>query len=195
MNWEILVGLLSIGIALFFGLRGFASSIGQRLSKIQSNTEPVAEIKFTLVNVDKAITGIEGNIEKVWDIVSAQRFSQSGTIKRELTNLGTIWVNAAPGKDGTWYTVRLSKEVIIEEYYFKIQKQGTDFFDKEIEIFGQETKTAILGSNRLRIYLPSTDADTCVRFMSFLLKWLDSKYIIGLREEIKRFEEPILSED
>lgn len=71
MDWGLLLGLLAIAIAVYFGLWGFRKDVGDKLTDIR----------------DKVMTmGV--TLEKAWDLLKIHYGLSTGTVERNLTNFG-----------------------------------------------------------------------------------------------------------
>lgn len=190
----LLIGLISIALALFFGiffgLRGFGKGISNELSSLRKNTEPIGEIKDKISGLGERVIAIQGTTEKAWDILSAT-LTKGGTVERNLENLGKVKITAEPGKDKTYYLIEIEKPVLKNEYIVKIDKE-TELVKEEMKLFGQESQVIVLSPTRMRWHLTSTDPKTCTEFVTFMLKWLNSTYIESLKQ-ITEFEESILT--
>ena len=186
----LLVGLISIAIAIFFGLRGFRTGVTDKLSSIEKNTELIGDIKDSAGRIEREVVVIHGTVDKSWDLLRDMRFGESQTVERNLENLGKVKITAEPGEEQTSYLIEIEKPILKEGYIAKISKE-TELSKQEKELFGQETGVRILSSNRLRLYLPSTEPAICTEYVTYLLKWLNSTYFESL-SKIKDFEEPIL---
>jgi hypothetical protein len=173
-NLELLIGLVAIALAIFFGLWGFRKGIGDQLSTIKD-----------------AVVAIRTTVDKTWDLVVVRFGVSGGTIVRELDKLGKVRITAEPGEKETSYLIEIEKPILHEDYFVKIAKRG-EFLEKRRQFFDQEIYIIASSPNRLRIRLPSSDPKTCSEFMTFVLKWLNSTYVESLKE-IKEFEEPILT--
>ena len=174
MDWGILLGLLAIAVAIYFGLWGFRKDITDKLSTIN----------------DKLIT-IGVIADKAWDLIS-RRFALA-TVERNLSNLGKTRISAEPSPTVTSYIVEIERPILQQELLLKICNEE-NFLEKEREIFSKEVsiKATVYSPTRMRIILPCTESKTCTEYMTFVLKWVDSVYFAAL-PAIKDFEEPILS--
>ena len=180
----LLIGLISIALGLFFGLffglAGFRKGVTSELSTIK-----------------EAVIAIRTTVEKTWDLVVLRFGESSGTIERELENLGKVKITAEPEEKETSYLIEIEKPILKEGMFLKLAKQS-ELIGKESEFFGKEEtwtrvlKATILSPHRMRYYRPSTDPKPCTEFVTFFLKWLDSTYFESLKS-IKGFEEPILT--
>lgn len=182
MDWSsvaLIVGLLSVALCIFFGLRGFRKEINKNLSEIEINTRPVGDMK------DKIIT-MSNTIEKIWDSIPR---SGGQTVERNFEKLGKVKITAEPHATETRYFVVIQKPILKEGFLIKTGKE-TEFLKKELEVFSRETLISILSPHRMRIRLPSTDPKICTKFMTFLLNWLNTTYVQSL-DKMKEFEEPI----
>ncbi len=177
-NLELLIGLISIALGLFlgllFGLAGFRKGVTSELSTIKD-----------------AVVATRTTVEKIWDLVSLRFVSGSGTVTRELENLGTVKISAELGRDKTGYLIEIEKP-ILKEGLLEKKFREPEFVKFEKELLGNEGTFSVFPPNRLRYTLPSTDAKACTEFISFLLKELNSTYVESLKG-IKKFEEHILT--
>lgn len=173
-NLELLIGLLAIAVAIFFGLREFQRGVMSKLSEIKD-----------------AVIAIKTTVEKTWDLALRQSGTGGGTVERELQNLGKVRITAEPSKDQTTYLLEIEKPIFKEGLLFKIIGEP-EFIKQETKILGKEGEATVLSPNRIRYYVPSTDPKACTEFVSFLLKELNSTYFKSL-DEIKDFEEHILT--
>jgi len=169
----LLIGLVAIALAVFFGLREFRKSITSELSTIKDT-----------------VIAIRETAEKTWDLVVSRFAVSGGTVVRELENLGKVRITAEPAEGETSYFIEIEKPILNQGYIVKIGKE-TELARKEKELFRKEGTVLVLSRQRMRYRTPSTDPKTCTEFITFLLKWLNSTYVESL-EGIKEFEEPIL---
>ncbi len=190
----LLIGLISIALALFFGiffgLRGFGKGISDELSTLRENTKPIREIRDKINGIGEKVIAIQGTTEKAWDLLSAT-LAKGGTVERNLDNLGKVKITAEPATDETVYLIEIEKPILKEGLFFKKAKEP-DFIKQETKILGKEGETTILSPHRMRYHLPSTDPKACTEFVTFMLKWLNSTYVESLKD-VKGFEEPILT--
>ncbi len=175
-NLELLIGLLAIAVAIFFGVREFRRGVLSELSTIKD-----------------AVVATRTTVEKIWDLVLLRFAPGGGTVVRELENLGKVTITAEPGKDETSYLIEIEKPILREGLLIRASNQP-EFLNKEKELFGEQWKRSrgvFLSPTRTRYYLPCTDPKTCTGFVTFILQWLNSTYVDSLKD-IKEFEEPIL---
>ena len=162
----LLIGLISIALALFFGiffgLRGFGKGISSELSSIK---ETVIAIRTTA--------------EKTWDLILRHFPASGGTIVRELENLGKVSITAEPGANETTYFIEIEKPILREGFFVKKGKER-EFLETEIKLLGKEGTVNILSSTRMRYRLPSNDPTVCTEFVTFLLKWLNLRISLPL---------------
>lgn len=178
---QLLIGLVAIALAIvgialgiFFGLAGFRKSIISELSTIK-----------------ETVIAIQATAEKTWDLILARFPTSSGTVVRELENLGKVRVTAEPGKDETVYLIEVEKPILNEGLLQKGSNKP-EFINKEKELLGKVGRGVFLSPTRTRYHLPCTNPKACTEFITFLLKWLNSTYVESLKD-IKEFEEPILT--
>ena len=174
----LLIGLISIALALFFGiffgLAGFRKSVTSELSTIK-----------------ETVIAIQATAEKTWDLILRQFAPSSGTVVRQLGNLWKVKISAEPGAKETIYLIEIEKPVLKDEYIVKIGKE-TKIAHEEMRLFGKESYVIALSPTRMRWSLPGTGSKTCTEFITFMLKWLNSTYVESLKQ-ITEFEEPILT--
>ena len=170
----IFLGLVGIAVAIFFGLRAFRTDIEGDLSTIKEK-----------------IIVIEGIAKNVWSVVKrSPTFGATGTVERDLKNLGKIRITAEPHSNATTYFLDVDRPIFDVDLITKLSKQ-TGLEQKEREIFSGSVPE--IGSplpNRLELELPSTEPSVCTKYISLLLKWLDSTYLESV-PKIEEFEEPI----
>ena len=178
MDVGLLIGLISIALALFFGiffgLSGFRKSVTSELSTIK-----------------ETIIAIRTTVDKTWDLILIHFPTGGGTIERTLDKLGKVRITAEPGEKQTTYLIEIEKPILRQGLLVKKGKER-EFLEKEKELLGKEGGVTVLSPTRLRYELPSTDSKTCTEFVTFLLKWLNSTYVESLKV-IGEFEEPILT--
>ena len=76
----IFLGFIGIAVAIFFALRAFRTDIKGGLSTIKEKTIPIQE-----------------TVGSVWDVVKRSPiFGATGTVERNLKNLGKIRITAEP---------------------------------------------------------------------------------------------------
>ncbi len=174
----LLIGLISIALALFFGL--FFGLAGLRNS-----------IVTELSTIKETVIAIRGTAEKTWDLVVTRFGVSGGTVVRELENLGKVKITAEPGENETLYFIEIEKPIFREGLLRKTFKEP-EFVRREEEFLGHEGNWWFLSSNRIRYELPSTSSKSCAEFITFMLKRLNSTYVASLKD-VKDFEEPILT--
>lgn len=178
MDLSLLIGLISIALGLFlgifFGLAGFRKGVTSELSTIK-----------------EAVIAIRTTADRTWDLILRQFAPSSGTVIRKLGNLGEVKITAEPGEKETAYFIDIEKPILKDGPIFKSLKEP-EFLNKEVLLLGKEGSAEIFTSRRMRYDLPSTDPKNCTAFITFLLNWLDSRYVESLTG-IRDFEEPILS--
>lgn len=169
------LGLIGIALAVLFGLRGFRTEITNELSPIK----------------EKVII-IQERVQNVWDVVKRSRIFQStGTVERNLENLGKIRIAAEPQANQTNYFIEAEKPVILDAERVISLSEPTGLNQKERELFdGQLAHASDLLPHQLKLEVPSTDPQLCAQYMSFFLKWLDTAYYLSL-PKVEDFEEPI----
>jgi len=180
----IFLSVLSLALAVFFGLQGFTSSVVKKIDEIKQ------DIITELVGIKGSITGISTRADDILLLATAfMKVQTTGTITVELEHFGKTKVSAEPTPSETVYFVQPEKGKLNSSIISKIGKQ-TELSPFEIQKFGRETAILTIG-NTLRIVCPSTDAKICTEYMSFFLKWLDTKYADALQKEMEEFERDI----
>lgn len=173
-NLDLLIGLVAIALAVFFGLWSFRKGIISELTTIK---ETVIAIRTTA--------------EKTWDLV-LRRFAESGgTVERQLDKLGRVKITAEPAANETSYTIEIEKPILKEGLLLK-KFQEPRFVKVEKELLGKEGMFYVLSPMRFRYELPSTDPKVCTQFITFVLKELNETYF-ELLGGVKDFEESILT--
>ncbi|HEX74757.1 MAG TPA: hypothetical protein G4N93_06400 [Dehalococcoidia bacterium] len=141
--------------------------------------------------IKEAVVAIRTTVEKTWDITVLRFGESSGTVERELENLGKIKITAEPGAKETVYLIEIEKPILRGEYIAKISKES-ELLQEEKKLLGRESQVVVLSPTRMRWHLASTDPKTCTEFANLLLKWLNSTYVNSL-SKIKEYEESILN--
>lgn len=186
MDIGLAVGLIGIGIGIYFGLRGFRKGIGEQLSVIKDQTKPIKDIKDMTSDMAKEIRDVSKIIHDGWDIFKAQ-LSKGGTVERNLPNLGKVSISAKPGQEVTTYHLEVQRPVLNGDFVEKKSRE-IGLYHTENIMFGREAKHIVLSPRTMLIYVPSTNPTTCREYIAIYLKWLDSKYFESLKE-IKDYED------
>ncbi len=173
MDWALFAGLIGIAIAIYFGLWGFRKDISDKLSDVR---DKVMSIGITL--------------DKAWDLIKMHYGATSGTVVRNLKNLGSTKITARPEQDITSYLIEIEKPLLQDGLIIKLSKV-TDLEKEERRLFGNRIpQVATPLGTRLLVKVPCTEPKLCTEYISLLLKWLDSTYFEAL-PKIKEFEESI----
>lgn len=175
MDYALLIGLLSIAVAIFFGLRGIPSA----LRRIEQN----------IGNIATSVTKIEERTRRINDIVDLvtrlderlRHRPQETTAELSLKNIGKVWVSAQPTEEHTYYNIKTEKRILKGGFISKKRKE-TSLLRKEEELFGREVVIVDCTPTEIILRVPSTDPKTCVDYIAFFLKWLDSEYWESLKE-------------
>ena len=165
INYELLIGLIGIALAIYFGLRGIPSS----LRKIEEYTKPIERTA-------EIVTRLDERIEAVLRLLPLGK-----TVELTLKNVGEIKVSAEPSLEYTDYHIQAKKPIFRSGFLVKKSKE-TDLGEKEKELFGSEVNVTFITSTQGILRVPSTDPKTCVKFITIFLKWLDSTYWESLKE-------------
>lgn len=181
---SVLIGSIAIAIAVFFGLRSTVNPLGNKLSVLKD------DIVTELSNIKEKLARIEGATDNIWQFASAY-FTKGGTVTRSLKNFGDTRISAQPSSGYTAYTIRVERGHLDGASVDKLSKI-TDLEKRENELFsGQLVELQSIGSNALRVRVPSVDPNLCTKYMSMFLKWLDTEYAKALEAEIRKFEDDI----
>jgi len=178
MDLGLFIGLISIALALFFGL--FFGLAGLRNS-----------IVTELSTIKETVIAIRGTVEKTWDLILTHFPTGGGTVERELENLGKVKITAEPDLNATAYLIEIEKPILKEGLFAKTAKEP-EFVRMGKKLLGEEGNFSVLSPHRMRYSLPCTDPEPCTEFVTFLLKWLNSTYLKEL-DKTKEFEGPILT--
>lgn len=173
VDFGLLIGFIGLGVAVFLGLRSFRNDI----------LTPITRMNETLA-------AMRQRLEDIWFVARPQ----TGTIARELPNLGQIRISAKPGQDSTDYIVDIVARVIDDGMIEKLS-QSTGLEEREKEFFGGKvTQVLGLSDRKFRLTLPSTDKAKNTAYMTLFLRWLDTDYFHAREKEISEFEDGILSD-
>lgn len=182
----IFVGFIAIALSIFFGLKTFTGNLGRQISDTKDS------LVKELSGIRDRVIKIEGTADNIWDVVKEKLFGLSGTIEFELRNFGKTKVTAEPGADETRYIVKFERvPVIINEHLLGRMSNITGLTETEIEMFNSMTRATVIGSNMIKVTIPSTDPEACVKYMSLFLKWLDTEYVTKLKASVEEFEKGI----
>ena len=192
MDYALLIGLLSIAVAIFFGLRGIPSA----LRRIERHTEKIGNIVTSVTKIEERTekmesiaTKIEERTRRINDIVELvtrlderlRHRPQETTAELSLKNIGKVWVSAQPTEEHTYYNIKTEKRILKGGFISKKRKE-TSLRRKEEELFGREVVIVDCTPTEIILRVPSTDPKTCVEYIAFFLKWLDSEYWESLKE-------------
>lgn len=180
MNWELLVGLIAIAIAIFFGFGSLTKNFRDEFK----------DISRQLASIKEKIIEVATKFDTAWGMINA-RWTAGGTIQRTLPNLGKVQISASPEAKRTQYDIQVEK-VVLKGGLIEKATRDSGFFNKEVELFGEPTGHMILSSHVMRLQVPSTDPKVCTQFLTEYLNWLNSTYTKALKA-VDEFEEPILS--
>jgi len=180
----ILLGVIAVALAIFFGLRVFTNGIGKKVDETKDSL--VIELSGIKENIVKIIT----RVDDVWQLASVFMKGQGvGTIEVDLKNFGKTKISAEVAVKETRYLIQPEKGRFSDDAIPKISKITT-LAKTELEMFGREPVVMSLG-NMLRVTLPSVDPKLCTEYMSLFLKWLDTDYVRELQSDISKFEKDI----
>ena len=181
----VVVGVIAIALALFFGFRGFANSLGEKITNVKN------DVILELAGIKDNIIRIEEKASSLWDLFNvyvSQR--QAGTVTLQLNNFGKTRIWAEPKGNETSYWIQVEKGKLNPIKISEVSRKS-GFAEKELKLFGSEPKVDTMGANMLRVAIPSNESKKCVQYINMFIKWLDTEYFRELMEEIKAFEEGI----
>ncbi len=181
----VLLGVLALGAAIFFGLRGFTDKIGRKVDQTKD------DIVTELSDINEKIVKIDTNTDNLVQLANAYLTSSTGTVTRQLKNFGATKISALPASGETLYIIRTARGRLDSKSVSKISKE-TGFENEERKLLaGRDVVVQSVGSNILRVEVPSTDPELCTKYMSMFLKWLDTQYIETIKRETSQFEDNI----
>lgn len=176
----VLIGLLGIALAIFFGFRTFTGGIRDHLRDIKTELALVRQ-----------------KLDDIWDLRPWGGFGASpaaGTVHRKMEHLGSVSISARPGPTTTEYRVEIEKPLIRQGLIVKLAKE-TGFVDKvEKSLLDDLPRITELSSRAFLMHIPSTDSRLATEYMTRFLEWLDSDYIRRIDHELDDFEKPILAD-
>jgi len=180
----VFLGVVALALAVYFGLRNSTNYFGKKIDDIKQ------DIITELVGIKESITKISTRADDIFLVATVfAKGHRTGTIIVDLKHYGKTKVSAEPASSQTIYLVQPEKGKINDSTLSKVGKQ-TDLAPYEIQKFGRETSVMVIG-NTLRIICPSSDPKVCTDYMSYFLKWLDTKYADAQQKEIEEFENDI----
>jgi|GEM_PF-2716070 hypothetical protein len=150
----IFLGLVGIAVVIFFGLRAFRT-----------------DIKGDLSTIKEKIIVIEETAKNAWDVIRrSPALGATGTVERNLKNLGKIKIVAEPHSGTTTYFLEVGKPILDYALIDKLSKE-TGLEQEEKEIFaGNVPDVRIPIPHRLIMELPSAEPSVCTKYMSLFLK-------------------------
>ncbi|PUA32962.1 MAG: hypothetical protein B9J98_03500 [Candidatus Terraquivivens tikiterensis] len=173
IDYGLLIGLLSIAIAIYFGLRGIPSTLHKHeayLREIEEHTRPIKKIEETVTRLDERINTV------------LRFLPLGGTVEVILKNVGKIKLFADPYKEYTDYYIEVEKPILRAGFIEK-KTLETNLGKKERELFAERLVAfKYINSRRIVLRVPSTDPKICSEYITFFLKWLDSEYWESLKE-------------
>jgi hypothetical protein len=168
-----IVPIIGLGAALTIALIVCMYKISGKLSKIEDNTSIISEIRNELT---KLTVGIDMALR--YGVQSTPK----GTVTLTLKNLGKVQVSAEPTVDKTNYYIEVETPVL-KVYLIARKSKETELVAKENELFGKEPDFDVFpGFRRMVLRVPSIDPAVCSQYVSFFLKWLDTRYWDALKE-------------
>ena len=130
-------------------------------------------------------------MQNVWDVIRRSPISgATGTVERNLKNLGKVKITAEPHLDSTIYYLAMAKPIFDAQRMVVLSK-GTALEEKGKELFGGKVPTCSTPlPNRVILTVPCTEPSVCTEYISLFLEWLDSTYFKSMPKP-EDFEEPI----
>ena len=184
---DLLIGLIGIAATIFLGLIGIAVGVFIGLKAFQT------DIKAELSSIRDKVGVIQQTAQNVWDVIKRSPLAgATGTVERNLKNLGKVKITAEPHLNTTIYYLVSEKAVFDGERIDKLSKE-TNFEEREKELFGGKVPLISMSTplpNRLQMIVPCIEPTVCTRYISLFLEWLDSVYFETL-PKVEDFEEPI----
>ncbi len=165
----IFLSLLAISLAIFFGLRGFTSRIGDKLSSLKD------DIVMQLSGMNEKMARVETTVSNLWSLATGYLKGAPGTVTIHLKNFGDTKISALPGRDETTYVIEVAQGMLDSALIGKAS-MSTGFTAKEISMLGREPMVFSLSRTRVRVVLPCTEPKKCTEYINEFLKWLDSEY-------------------
>jgi len=181
----VLFSVIALAIAIFLGLRGFTSNIGDKLSSLKN------DIVMQLSSMNEKMTKVETTVGNLWSLATGYLKGAPGTVIVPLKNFGDVKISALPGPDETTYIIEVAQGMLDAELIAKASKI-TGFSAKEITMLGKEPAVFSLGKNRIRMILACTEPKKCTEYINEFLKWLDVEYPI-VAKTFEEFEAGIKS--
>lgn len=175
---------VGLAVAIFCGLYGFKKDIGEKITNVKD------DIIVELSDIKENTVRIQEKANDLWDLAKVHLPSTARTIEVKLQNFGNTKISAEPDVSGTAYMMRIEKGSLSGALISKISKK-TELAGVSVGMFGREVFVTTLGANILKIIVPSTDPTLCKKYMSILLKWLDTTYVKEVKHELEEFEEGI----
>lgn len=165
----VFLGVLAIAIAIFFGLRGFTNNLGKQISKFKD------DLVLELSGIKEKMIHLDTTSNTILNLATGYLSSQHGTVIVELKNFGKTYITAEPAKDETIYLIRVEKGILNINLIGKASVK-TGLIETEYSMFGNAVEAYSLGSNRIRLVIPSTDPKNCTKYINLFLAWLDKEY-------------------
>lgn len=165
----VFLGVLAIAIAIFFGLRGFTNNLGKQISKFKD------DVVLELSGIKEKMIHVDNTAQTILNLVTGYLSREHGTVIVQLKNFGKTSITAEPGKDDTTYTILVEKGILNTRLMGKVSVK-TGLTETEYRMFNNTVDVYSLGSNRIRLVLPSTDPENCTKYINLFLAWLDKEY-------------------
>ena len=178
LNVGLLLGLLSIALAIFLGLRSFTGGIGGHLVDIKTDLKLITQ-----------------RLEDIWALRPFFGGAPAaGTIHRQMQHLGAVSISARPGSKETEYVVDVEKPIVRQGLIVKLSEE-TGFVDVERRLFGSAVpRLAERSGKSFLIHVPTIDAKLATEYMTLFLEWLDTEYVRLIDQQLDDFEAPILGD-
>ena len=173
---SIILGLIIVGLTLFFCLRSIRSEVSTQAQNVRK------DITEKLSSIDNKVTKIETLTNTVWDVLREREFGTTGTVEIQLKNFAKTTITAEPREEETAYIIQVEKGTLDDNFIAKVSNE-TRLNTIEREMFGKLVGQIPLRPNRMRLIIPSTDPKLCTKYISIFLKWLDLEYIKALPQK------------
>jgi hypothetical protein len=115
----VLVGVFTLALAIFLGLRSFNSNIGDKLSSLKN------DIVMQLSTMNEKMTKVETTAGNLWSLATAYLKSAptTGTVTVPLKNFGDTKISATPGPNETTYVIEVAQGMLDAELIAKASKE------------------------------------------------------------------------
>ncbi len=191
---ELLIGLISLVIAIFFGLIGFRSFLRREIElgirncmilDLKCVRDAVREVEKCLISMRDALNDFRRITHPGHDVKSPydRTSDEHCTVEVRFKNLGRTRISAD-----------LDENEIVMRYTITFENGITTYMiEKAIEELRLEkVKISCVSRNTISCIVLSRDSEVCTTIIARLLKWLDLNYYKLMEEFRKEYEEKIL---